>query len=163
MQDFEMGDSKKYLDEAAGKMSGAVEAASERFMDIKEFLGSKTFNDHITLLKESSSCHAESLRKHFGSMSEKASLHAQTIGQEIPRLPQHPHFKEFVYAVLFLIVATVALTNYFIRLRNQRMTRASTPTTPQLEKAPSSLRDKLKAPDREPGGEFPNPRTHFLY
>lgn len=149
-----MADFKQYLDAVVGKTSSAMEAASERFMDVKEFLGSKPFNDHITSLKESSSCHTASLRKHFGSMSEKASLHAQTVGQGMQRLPQHPHFKEIVYAVLLLVVTIVALTNYFVRSRNQRKTRASTPTTPELEKAPPSLRDKLKAPDRKPGGEF---------
>ena len=151
---MKMVDFKQYLDAVAGKTSSAVQAASERLIDIKEFLGSKDFDDHITSLRESSSCHTANLRKHLGSVPKKASLHAQTIGQEMHRLPQHPYFKEIVYAALFFVVATVTLTNYFVRSRSQRKTRASTPTTPELEKAPSSLRDKLKAPDRKPGGEF---------
>ena len=65
-----------------------------------------------------------------------------------------PYLKEILYVILFTAFVIVALVKYLAHRRRSLNppTGSSTPSTPNIEKAPwTALQEKRRAPDRTPG------------
>src|ERR1700733_9242960 len=79
---------------------------------------------------------------------------AHDTKSQLQHLPALPHFKEILYASLFILVSIITLINYVSRRRTH--IAPTRPSTPSIEKAPTPPREKAKAPDRVPGTWIPS-------
>lgn len=93
--------------------------------------------------------HDDKAMKHCTSLAQDAKHHLQ-------QLSTHPHFKKIIYGSLFILISAITLINFISRRRPRTPSATTRPSTPSIEKAPSSVRDKLKLPDRVPGTWTPS-------
>lgn len=84
----------------------------------------------------------------------QTSCHPENIKASMKAASQHPQLKQITYGLLLVAVSLWALVALYLRVRRKSYPR---PSTPELEKAPANLRNKLKGPDRKPGGKHTLP------
>ena len=101
---------------------------------------------------ERSARQAEEFHIFLHGVMQRCACLAQDAKGNFKQLSARPHFKEVVYASVFILISLATLMSYFSRRRSQAA--PTRPSTPSIEKAPPQ--EKAKGPDRVPGTWTPS-------
>ncbi|KIY03670.1 uncharacterized protein Z520_00361 [Fonsecaea multimorphosa CBS 102226] len=109
-------------------------------------------NTHIRPYVEQANEQFQKSKHHCSAILQSAQLDLQALSQK-------PHFKEVVYGLTLFVFLAFAISRYISSRRHSRYpSRASTPPTPQLEKATYSSKGSNNAGTaaRKPGTWIPS-------
>lgn len=115
-------------------------------------MASETLKRHLSDLVARSQPYLEQANTHFQQSKHHCASALKSFQVDLRTFSQKPHFKEVLYGLCLLILLTVALTRY-ISFRRTRSPSTTRPSTPTIEKAPSS---KFSTPARKPGTWTPS-------